>query len=248
MNNVSNRKRRFVFLALLALVACCFTLPSCVFNVHAGESRDYGPKQTEQRDLSGFTGVDAGGVFDIDIEYGEEYSVSIQAGQELLPLIDTKVRDESLQIKFNKSVRDVGDVNVRIIMPELDHLDLSGASSVVVGQGFKTTKFKVDMSGAASCQLEIIANKLVADLSGASDLELSGSADVFDLEGSGAADIDAEDFVTNNASVDLSGASDAHLNVSGELVVDASGASDVWCVSTPSQIRVDTSGASDIDC
>lgn len=247
MDSVTNKRRRVLF-SIIALVAVCFWLEACVVHVHAHEDRDYGPTKTEQRDLSGFTGVDAGGVFDITITPATEYSVSIEAGEQLLPLIETKVSKDTLKIKFDRSVNNVNDVKVMIGMPELNHVDMSGASSLQVEQGFESERFSVDLSGAASSSIDIAVNKLLVDLSGAADLELAGKAYTLQLDASGAAEISAEDMVVRDAQVDLSGASEIDLNVTGELVVDASGASDVNCIGRPQSTRVDTSGMSDISC
>jgi len=54
--------------------------------------------------------------------------------------------------------------------------------------------------------------------------------------------------VVRDAQIDLSGASEIHLNVTGELVVEASGASEITCVTSPQKTMIDTSGMSDISC
>jgi len=247
MNIVTQKRRRVLFL-IIALVAMCFWLEACVVHVHAHEDRDYGPTKIEQRDVSGFTGVDAGGVFDITISPAADYSVSIEAGEQLLPLIETRVSKKTLKIKFDRTVNNVGDVKVVIGMPDLDHVDLSGASSLEVEQGFESESFSLDMSGAASSSLDIAANKLLVDLSGAADLELAGKAYTLELDASGAAEISAEDMVVRDAQIDLSGASEIYLNVTNDLVVEASGASEITCVTSPQMTMIDTSGMSDISC
>ncbi len=247
MDSVTQKRRRVLF-SIIALVVMCFWLEACVVHVHAHEDRDYGPTRTELRDLSGFTGVDAGGVFDITISPATEYSVSIEAGEQLLPLIETRVSNDTLKIKFDRSVKNVGDVKVVIGMPALNHVDLSGASALQVEPGFEADRFTVDLSGAASSSLDIAVNKLLVDLSGAADLELAGKAYTLVLDASGASEISAEDMVIRDAQIDLSGASEIDLNVTGELVVEASGASEVNCIGRPESSRVDTSGMSDISC
>lgn len=247
MESVTQNRRRVLFFTI-ALLAMCFWLEACVVHVHSHEDRDYGPTRTEQRDLSGFTGVDAGGVFDITISPATEYSVSIEAGEHLLPLIETRVSNDTLKIKFNRSVNNVRDVNILIGMPGLNHVDISGAATLQVEPGFEPERFTLDLSGAATSSIDIAVNKLLVDLSGAAELELAGKAYTLKLDASGAAEISAEDMVVRDAQIDLSGASEIDLNVTGELVVDASGASDVTCIGRPQTTRVDTSGLSDISC
>ena len=69
-----------------------------------------------------------------------------------------------------------------------------------------------------------------------------------DLRASGASSIDLEDFLLEIASVNLSGASKATVNVSDELgPVEASGASRLRYLGQPSLSGVDTSGASSVE-
>ena len=165
-----------------------------------------------------------------------------------MPLIETRVSNDTLKIKFNRSVNNVRDVNILISMPGLNHVDISGAATLQVEPGFEPERFTLDLSGAATSSIDIAVNKLLVDLSGAAELELAGKAYTLKLDASGAAEISAEDMVVRDAQIDLSGASEIDLNVTGELVVDASGASDVTCIGRPQTTRVDTSGLSDISC
>lgn len=242
------RRRRWLLLAVISIAVFSMASQSCVINVQAYEDRDFGPVTTEQRDLSGFTGIDAGGIFDIEVTKATEYSVEIDAGEELHAYIDTRVSNKTLKIKFNRSLRNVDDVVVRISMPELNHVDISGASSAQVGEGFVAEEFSLVMSGAADSQINIAANKLTADLSGAAELDLWGKAVEFELDASGASEIDATGLTATDANVDLSGASEASINVLDKLEVDVSGASALDCVTKPQITHYDSSGVSDVDC
>jgi putative autotransporter adhesin-like protein len=50
-----------------------------------------------------------------------------------------------------------------------------------------------------------------------------------------------------NADIEASGASEADINVTGMLIVDASGASSIDYKGNPDSVKKDLSGAADID-
>lgn len=61
------------------------------FSFRSGTSGS-GNLATETRDVSGFTGVDVGGVFQVEITAQKEFGIEIDADDNLLPLIKTEVR------------------------------------------------------------------------------------------------------------------------------------------------------------
>jgi hypothetical protein len=66
------------------------------------------------------------------------------------------------------------------------------------------------------------------------------------VEMSGASQLEAEKLKSVNVSVDASGASRAHVFVSGELKADLSGASGVTYAGNPQNMEKRTSGASSV--
>jgi hypothetical protein len=137
-------------------------------------------------------------------------------------------------------------LEAEVTMPELAALQMSGASHVTI-TGFTSTKaFDVNLSGASDLSGDIEAGDATFDASGASRVTLNGSARNATVEGSGASQIDLSDFAVADAKVKLSGASTATVNPSGTLDVDASGASDVYYLGSPTLGNIDTSGASSI--
>ena len=50
-----------------------------------------GVASSEIREADEFTGVDVGGVFEVEITAGKEYSVQVQADDNLIPFVKTEV-------------------------------------------------------------------------------------------------------------------------------------------------------------
>lgn len=118
-------------------------------------------------------------------------------------------------------------------------LDCSGAAKAMLSGNFKT--IDIDLSGATNFSFTGSADEFKGDLSGASKLncngeykncelecsggvsvEMQGSGDSISLECSGACKVDAKDFSTKKAYVELSGACNTKIQTSDELKYDVS--------------------------
>ena len=94
---------------------------------------------------------------------------------------------------------------------------------------------------------DIEAGDASFDLSGSSDATLTGSGQDVTIDVSGASKIDLAEFPVADAKVDASGASQVTVNPSGRLDVNASGASHVYYLGSPSLGTIDTSGSSTVE-
>jgi len=180
----------------------------------------------EKRNVSNFKGIDVGGIYEVEIVAQKDFSVEVEADDNLLPLIKTEVDNGILEISSEKRFNTKSPVRIRISAPNIEELEVSGAS-------------KVNLSNLDN-------NFLKVDASGASKMEISGKTVDLDIESSGACKINAENLQSQNATVDSSGASNINVSVSGALKVDASGASKITYAGNPQNIEKDTSGAGSV--
>jgi hypothetical protein len=183
-----------------------------------------GNSATEVRDLANFQAVDVGGVFQVEITAQKDFAVEIEADDNVLGLIKTDVRGGVLHITTEKKISSRNAIRVRISAPDIERLDVSGAAKVTV-DGLKNGGLRVDSSGA-------------------SKIVLAGESTKLNIDVSGATKIDAENLRTENANIEASGACHVTVNVTGEIRVDASGASKIVYAGSPTNVIEKTSGAS----
>lgn len=196
------------------------------FSFNWGGIKGSGNAATEKREVAGFKGVDVGGAFHVEIVAGNEYSVEVEADDNLLPLITTRVEGSVLHIGSEKSLSPRSQLRVRISSPDIDSLDASGASKISL-TGVKNSALNVSSSGASKITVEGTTGNLTVDVSGASKIE-------------------AERLQAENASVDASGASHVSVNASNEVRADASGASKISYATGAKNVIKKTSGASKV--
>lgn len=198
-----------------------------VFNVsvNLGGEKGSGTAAVENRTVSDFSGVEVGGVFQVEIIAQSEFGVEVEADDNLLQFIKTEVRNGILQISIDKRVKTHNPLRIRISAPDIKSLEASGAS-------------RVNLSNLNNSELTL-------DTNGASRINISGETGNLIVDVSGASQIDAVDLSAVTANVDASGASHVKVNVANELVVDASGASRINYSGTP-KVSKSTSGGSSV--
>jgi len=204
---------------------------------------------TREEPITDFDRVDVSHAFHVDISQGDTFSVVVRVDDNLVEHLEVVKRGETLKIGLEPgltpSMQDA-TMEAEVTMPEMVGLELSGASHVAV-TGFESTEpLDVNLSGASRLRGEIDAGDATFDASGASRVMLNGSARNVSVEGSGASQIDLSDYSVADAKVKLSGASAATVNASGTLDVDASGASDVYYLGSPTMGDIEMSGASSV--
>jgi hypothetical protein len=181
---------------------------------------------TQNRDARGFTSVDVSGVFQVEIVAGKDYSVQVQADDNVLPLIETNVDGDTLHIDLSEKASTRNDMIVRITAPNIERVETTGAAKVTAS-GIKNDSFGIETTGA-------------------SKVTLSGETSKLDINITGASMIDAEQLKSVNADIQASGASKISVNVSGELHSEASGASKIVYSGDPKTVDNHQSGASSI--
>ncbi len=190
---------------------------------------------TEIREVPTFNGVDAGGAFTVIIRKGSPQEVKITADEDVIPRINTEVRNQILFIT-GRNLRNPGKMLVEITIPELLYLNASGASTFRTDGDFSSKEFILKASGAANVILDLRTELLRSDISGAADVKLSGSAAKHESEISGAASLKAFELETDTLSLDLSGAADARVDVKKAAYVNKSGVANLRYKTEPPSI------------
>jgi len=187
--------------------------------------RGSGNAKTETRNLSGFKGIKAGGAVKLEVAVQKDFGVTVETDDNLLEYITTEVSGDTLIIGSKDRISPTL-ISVKVSMPELTGLDVSGATTAMVN-GAKTDSLKLEASGA-------------------SKVKIDGEVKTLEIDASGASGIDAENLLAENAQAEASGASSSIVNASNQVEAIASGASTVTYMGNPTNITQNSSGASTI--
>ena len=196
-------KRRTYLLLVSALI---FLFSGCHFQIH-DEIRGSGVRLKQKREVASFTSIATEGAFDIDVVCQKPQSIEVEADDNLLPLITTEVANNVLHIRSNRSYSVNDPIKVKISLPNLEGVSVSGAG-------------KLDIAGINNDNFEIDAN-------GATTIRVAGETKLLDIDTNGAGKIDAHKLRASRGLVEAKGVARVDVNVVEQLEVTVSGPSHV---------------------
>ena len=209
---------------LLVLAAMVFSVASCAHIEGSGNI------VTEKRQVSNFKGISAGGGFEVEIKTGPDISVEVEADDNLIKLIETRVSGNILRIetKDNFNIHD-GHYKVYITAPEITSIKSSGAANVKALDVLKSdSRISLDASGAGNIKATVDAPEIETEASGAGNIEISGKTREYTAKASGSGNIKSSKLLSENTDAAASGAGSVHVHSSVNLKANASGAGSVY--------------------
>lgn len=199
----------------------------------------------EERNIKAFDEIQVSGAYTIYLTQGNKEKLVIEADENLMDLIITKVVDGKLKIYNKENIRNPKIMDIYLTFVDIDEISISGAVEIESMNTFTLNELSLDVSGAAEIFLNIELKELDAELSGASEFEIVGFAKEVVIEISGASELDASDFKVEEMQIEISGAADAKVFATESLEINASGASNIKYRGNPT-INQRVSGASSI--
>jgi hypothetical protein len=195
---------------------------------------------TEQRNLTGFTGVETHGSIDIIASQGN-YNIKIEADQNLLQYVETNIENGRLIVRFKDgiSLMDFNGAKVYVTAPELNAFETHGSGNIS-SQGKISDKNKIDIaiSGSGDIQLELDCPEIKTGTHGSGNITLSGETKNLSSRTSGSGDVKAANLKAESVKVSIHGSGDTEVFASESLEADISGSGDVHYKGAP---KVNTS-------
>lgn len=186
-----------------------------------------GVLKTEKREVGAFTSVDVSGAYEVEIVCQKQPGLEIEGDDNLLPLVKTYVKDNTLYIESDRPYNTKKSIKVRVTTANLEGVSSSGASKITL-EGVKN-------------------EQLVIETSGASKIDAAGETRNLEIESSGASKVDVQQLRASRVKVSLSGAGYANIYASEEVNADVSGASKVTYYGEPKVVNKSVSGAGSIN-
>lgn len=198
------------------------------------------------RKITSFKYVEIEDGIDLYITQSDNFTLSIEADQNLHQYIVTENKGDILKIYLSKSIFKSKSLKAFLNVMDLKGVDASGGSDVYFTEMMKLDDFSAICSGGSDIEIDIETNLLKVKVSGGSDVIISGQAKIFNAMISGGSDIKAFKLETTECNIEAKGGSDAEVNTNGKLFVKASGGSDIRLKGNPASIDSNMSGGSSL--
>lgn len=216
------------------------------FSLSAQRTTGNGNVVEQNREVSSFDVIKVQKGIDLYITQGSPADLTVKADENILDQIVTRVDGNTLYLDVRGSVRNAKAMDVFVTLENLRELHASGGSDVFAEEGLKLKELKLFCSGGSDTKMRIEAETLHCNTSGGSDAVLSGKVNELIVESSGGSDFNAKNLEAVKCKIQASGASDAWVYATGEIDIEASGASDVHYKGGAKKISSRASGGADI--
>jgi len=209
----------------IALALALF-LSSCGFDINIGDfgtgKKGNGTVVAENREITAdFTGVHASEGLEVYVTQATDFSISVEADENIIDLIGTEIKNGKLKIH---AIDNIGRATkkVYVSLPEITSLLSSSGAHLTAQNKITATTLIIDASSGARLNADTNADKLEIDASSGANIDISGSAmDVY-VDGSSGANVRAKNLMTIECRAEASSGAYININVSKSLTADAS--------------------------
>lgn len=236
-------KRSFLsglaLLAILALLAGCDSLRTV---------RGTGDITSIDQEVSGFSAVDLAGVGTVIIDFGDKEALRIEAEDNLIPYLESKVEGDTLTLGMREGVNIVPTQAIfyYLTMRDLEEITVSGLGNIDV-PAMEGTQLAINVTGGGDINVEALqAKKLDVLISGLGDLNIGGG-EVADqaVNITGGGNYNAREMASEAARVSISGLGSAAVWARDALDASITGGGSVRYTGRP-QVTQNISGLGEV--
>jgi hypothetical protein len=207
-----------------------------------GSVRGSGVVISQTREVVDFNSVEINFPVELTIQQGSAPSVKVEAEDNLLPQLATRVSGNTLYIEnsqpdWTRRVNPTRPVRITMTVKTLQRVDFPSAGTLLVDK-METDHLDVSISGAGTITLSgLTAQALTIHLSGAGNITASGSVNSLDMDISGFGSFQGSDLASQSADIVISGAGSATTWAKSSLNANISGTGSVKYYGAPSVTR-----------
>ena len=184
-------------IVIATIMALLFT--SCHSNFDFGNGIDgNGDVRTEKRDVEGsFTKIEASRGLNVEVEQSKSYSVEVEADDNLLEHITTKVENGTLVITSDENIDEYESKTIRVKMPTITSLETTSGADITGQNTFLGTNLNVKSSSGSEIDIEVEIDAVDCETTSGSSITIKGKALSLTSSSSSGSEIEAGDLMVN---------------------------------------------------
>lgn len=203
---------------------------------------------TQDRQVSGFSGIEISCSADVYVKQGGSQAVNVKADENLLELIKTDVRGDILVIDIDGGIKNAKTLEVYVTVTNLENVKINGSGNIKSEGVIKGIALDIDINGSGDVNLDLDMKSLETSINGSGDADISGVSGEFKLRVAGSGDFSADQLRLTTANIHVQGSGDIKLSGSAEkVIIEQSASGDVNLYSL-NAVDVDarTNGSGDV--
>ncbi len=229
---------------IVTLIAILFA--SCNTNFKSG-LKGTGNVQTEKRNIGApFTKIEVSRGLQVILEQDETVSVEVEADQNLLSHIITKVEKETLIITSDENIFSSKAEIIRVKMPSITAISTTSGSNLSTNKIIKGTNLSVSSTSGSKIEASIEYNSTSVESTSGSSISITGKSLKLTTNASSGSSIQAKKLLANEVSANASSGSSTSINPLVSLKAVASSGSSINYATEPKSINKDESSGGSI--
>jgi hypothetical protein len=219
-----NKRLVFALSALMIATLACSTI-----SINVNSVTGSGNVISEARNVTGFDSVALEGSGRVTISVGEGESVTVEADDNIVPLIETRVENGTLIIttRNNTNITTRNTVHINITLGSLKALYLRGSG-------------EINASSVSGGSVEI-------QLPGSGNITVSGSADSLNISLPGSGNVICDGLKVKSATITLNGSGNITAYASESLDATLRGSGTIRYSGNPAQVNKSITGSGTIN-
>ena len=233
------------------LLAIVLVATSCHVSINSGDTvNGNGVIKKEARNVTGFSGIDVAGPFNVVLVQGSTYSIEVEGDENLLPHIQIQKSEGNLDISEEDGfdLRSRNGITVRIQLPDVNELSVSGSGSIKSETLINNSKsISISIAGSGDVDVEVKTPATEVEIGGSGKATLSGSTRKLDIGIGGSGDCLAEDLLSEDCDVSIGGSGTARVFASVSLKGSIGGSGNIYYRGEPKNLTKSIGGSGSIE-
>ena len=223
-----------------------FTTTSCFVDGVIGIRGNRNVVSEERSIRSDFEIINVQQGINLTITQGKPTDIRVEADENILDLLITEVKNNELNIYFEKNVNQAKARNVYLTTESISKIKASSGASVKSENTIQATSLNLDSSSGSSINIHANANEINSESSSGSTITIFGKSQTFSAQASSGSSIKAKELKTVNATAKVSSGASIDVNVSDKLTAKASSGGDIDYEGNPSEVDKETSSGGSV--
>jgi len=218
--------------ALIIALCAAAGAPSAAYAWNLGFGKSVigsGTIKSETRAVSGFSGIALSLDALVEIQQGSTEGVTVEADDNILPLIETVVENGTLTIRRASENASISPSKLKIVVraKTIDRLSIAGAGDIQT-EALKAPALKASIAGSGDIRIKSLdAGALSVNIAGSGDFSAAGRAASVHASIAGSGDLEAAKLDAKDVEVSIAGSGDAIVWARGTLKVRSAGSGGV---------------------
>ena len=183
----------------------------------------------QDRPLAHFAAIELSLPAQVEVRIGATESVTIEADENILPLVDTRIEDGALQLRTTKRNVNLEPGTLKIIVnaKEIRALAVGGSGNMTV-PALRSPKLDLAIGGSGSIDVkQLQSDRVEAAIGGSGNVKVGGTARKFSVTIGGSGDVQARELKADEVEVSIGGSGSATLWPVSMLRTSIAGSGDV---------------------